>query len=248
MHRLSRFMLFAVLSSMLAGPPPASAKPKWLGDFAGEYPSATRLNTCGICHTNFTSNSSRNAYGNAWKDAGGKDNPVAGFRAIEDDDSDGDGTPNGDEILLQSGFMPGYNCENYTNTSNAPADLADFVDPLDIGCDGMTTTSTTLPPTTSSTLRPTTTSSTTTSTNTPTTTTSSTTTTIAAAVCAQPLSSGPMPTASDCLFILNAAVGATACSPECICAPKGSLPPAATDALLCLNKATGIDVALNCPC
>jgi hypothetical protein len=66
--------------------------------------------------------------------------------------------------------------------------------------------------------------------------------------CSQPVSNGPTPTASDCLFILNSSVGALTCDFECICAPKGSTPIAATDALVCLQKATGIDVPLNCPC
>jgi len=225
MTAFSRLAVTLTVLSHLMGPGLASAKPQWVGDFAGEYPSATRLHSCGICHTNFSSNSSRNDYGNAWKNADGKKDPVAGFRAIEGDDSDGDGTSNLDEILLLTGFMPGYDCDNYLNTSNAPADLADFVDPMNIGC-GSTTTSSTVTSTTSLT----------------------TSTTLPATACAQPLSTGATPTASDCLFILNAAVSAVTCTPECVCAPKGSLPISATDALMCLNKATGLDVPLNCPC
>jgi hypothetical protein len=66
--------------------------------------------------------------------------------------------------------------------------------------------------------------------------------------CSQPVSSGPTPTASDCLYILSSSVGTLTCDFACICAPKGSLPIAATDALVCLQKATGIDVPLDCPC
>jgi hypothetical protein len=66
--------------------------------------------------------------------------------------------------------------------------------------------------------------------------------------CAQPLSSGSQPTASDCLFILKAAVGTEVCQPECVCVPSGNLPVKATDALLCLNAAVGVSVPLNCPC
>lgn len=66
--------------------------------------------------------------------------------------------------------------------------------------------------------------------------------------CAQPLTTGANPTASDCLFILKAAVGTEVCSPECVCAPSGTLPVKATDALLCLNAAVGTPVPLNCPC
>ena len=70
----------------------------------------------------------------------------------------------------------------------------------------------------------------------------------AALDCAQPISTGSGPVASDCLFILGAVVGSQTCSPECICAPSGSLPPKATDALICLANATGQGVALDCPC
>lgn len=66
--------------------------------------------------------------------------------------------------------------------------------------------------------------------------------------CAQPLSTGAQPTASDCLFILKAAIGSETCLPACICAPKGTLPATATDALLCLQRAVGQPLELNCPC
>jgi tripartite motif-containing protein 71 len=66
--------------------------------------------------------------------------------------------------------------------------------------------------------------------------------------CAQPVTSGAGPASTDCLFLLQSAVGLVACDPECICAPKGSLPAAATDALLCLAAATSQPVTLDCPC
>jgi len=66
--------------------------------------------------------------------------------------------------------------------------------------------------------------------------------------CAQPLTTGENPTASDCLFILKAAVGTEVCVVECVCAPSGTLPVKATDALLCLNAAVGGSAPLNCPC
>ena len=64
----------------------------------------------------------------------------------------------------------------------------------------------------------------------------------------KPVSTGSGPVASDCLFILGAVVGSQTCSPECICAPSGTLPPKATDALICLANATGQAVTLDCPC
>jgi len=67
--------------------------------------------------------------------------------------------------------------------------------------------------------------------------------------CAQPISSGPKPVATDCLFILNAAVGLQTCDVPCVCDVDGSgNAPSATDALICLNVAIGIEVPLDCPC
>ena len=66
--------------------------------------------------------------------------------------------------------------------------------------------------------------------------------------CSQPLSNGQIPVASDCLYILNAAVLLQTCTPQCICAPSGDLPISATDALFCLQKAVGQALTLQCPC
>ena len=66
--------------------------------------------------------------------------------------------------------------------------------------------------------------------------------------CSQPLSNGPFPVATDCLYILNAAVLLQTCTPQCICAPTGELPISATDALACLQKAVGQQITLQCPC
>jgi hypothetical protein len=67
--------------------------------------------------------------------------------------------------------------------------------------------------------------------------------------CAQPVSSGPNPVATDCLFILRAAVGLLTCDPLCICDPNASGGnPNATDSLVCLNAAVGVPDLLNCDC
>lgn len=66
--------------------------------------------------------------------------------------------------------------------------------------------------------------------------------------CSQPLSNGPAPVATDCLWILNAAVLLQTCTPQCICAPSGDLPISATDALVCLQKSVGQSITLHCPC
>jgi hypothetical protein len=252
MSRFTRLPVFLFTAFLLVGPilvRPAHAKPQWLTAFVGEYPSATQLFTCGTCHTNFdgpqdddfviivageNSIDGENAYARAFKEAGGEGNPAAAFAAIEQLDSDRDGTTNGDEILTDSGFMPGYGCANYLSTLNSPPNLAFFVDPEDPGCGTATTT---LPGSTSTT------------TSMPiTTTTTSTSTTLPEEGCAAPVTGLPLPSATDCLFILGAAVGTDACETECLCAPKGSLPVSATDALLCLRAAVGEAVLLDCPC
>ena len=66
--------------------------------------------------------------------------------------------------------------------------------------------------------------------------------------CAQPLSTGASPVASDCLFILRAATGSETCDPACTCAPTGTLPIVATDALLCLLETVSLPTTLACDC
>ncbi|HYC53386.1 MAG TPA: choice-of-anchor L domain-containing protein [Candidatus Binatia bacterium] len=68
--------------------------------------------------------------------------------------------------------------------------------------------------------------------------------------CSQPQTQGPVPAASDCLAILRVAVALRTCDPypACICAPKGSLPTTATDALVCLRVVVGSFDDPSCPC
>lgn len=200
-----------------------------------KYPTATNLETCGTCHNDFSPGSATlNPYGQDFNDALSGFDIDQALTDVESADSDGDGTSNLDEIESGDGFHPGWTCETYLDAIDGPSDLADLVDPVDPGCDGNSTT---------------TTSSTVTSTSTSTSTNTSTSTSLPGdPQCSQPVSSGPEPVATDCLYILNAAVGLQTCTPECICAPTGTLPAKATDALVCLNVAVGVNVPLNCPC
>ena len=72
--------------------------------------------------------------------------------------------------------------------------------------------------------------------------------------CAQPVSGIPdvlseRPVATDCLFILNVAIGLQSCSPVCICDVDSSGgAPSATDALICLYAAVGVPDVLDCNC
>jgi hypothetical protein len=66
--------------------------------------------------------------------------------------------------------------------------------------------------------------------------------------CAQPISTGESPTASDCLFILRVAVGSDTCpDPSCLCDTDGSGLTSATDALGCLKRAVG-DISIDLIC
>jgi len=64
--------------------------------------------------------------------------------------------------------------------------------------------------------------------------------------CAQPLSSGSGPNATDCSFVLKASVGTATCE-ICVCDVNGNDSLSTTDALLCLKRAVGQSVNLNCP-
>lgn len=65
--------------------------------------------------------------------------------------------------------------------------------------------------------------------------------------CSQPLTQGSGPTASDCLFVLQAAVDSKTCDPACMCDANGDSTIAASDALICLKNAVG-QAALSCSC
>ena len=69
------------------------------------------------------------------------------------------------------------------------------------------------------------------------------------ACCGQPVTSGQRPVATDCLYILNAAIGLKECVPLCICDVNASAgAPNATDALGCLNAAVVDPSILGCDC
>jgi hypothetical protein len=64
--------------------------------------------------------------------------------------------------------------------------------------------------------------------------------------CAQPVSAGETPTASDALFVLRASTGLEGCEP-CVCDVDGSGAVGASDALITLRLASGNDDTAACP-
>ena len=162
---LRSFTVTVAVAGFLLQATGVSAYPGLTDVVIAQYPAATNLETCGTCHTSFTTAPGLNPYGQSFKDvSGGVPIPSETLAAIEQADSDGDGSTNIEEIDSGAGFFPGWTCETYTNAQNAPGNLADLVDPLDPGCSGATTT------------------------------TSITTTTLPGTeACGQPISSGPTP-------------------------------------------------------
>ena len=199
----------------------AHAEPDWLTTAQNLYPAAVSVHNCGLCHNNFFSNSPRNPYGLAFEGAVGTVQEK--LEAIELVDSDGDGTTNVFEIQDTTGFFPGWSCDNLGDAINAPANLEDLADPLDIGCLGAGSTSSTLPQNT--------------------TTSSSTTTTIPelGCVCGDPVFDGET-NPTDALLILLFTVGLTnidACPPPC-CDVDGTPDITINDALWLLEVAAQI--------
>jgi hypothetical protein len=66
--------------------------------------------------------------------------------------------------------------------------------------------------------------------------------------CAQPMTDGARPMATDCLAILKDAVGVDLCLPECACRVRGQDEITATDALACLVASVGGAAELACAC
>jgi hypothetical protein len=64
--------------------------------------------------------------------------------------------------------------------------------------------------------------------------------------CAQPVSTGANPLASDALFILRTAVGSETCV-ECVCDVDASGSVRASDSLSALRAAVGLNVTTRCP-
>ena len=124
-------MLPVVLMLLLSGvSTQVLAFSNYLSDFNANYNTqGTRIDNCGLCHYNFNGGGPRTPYGEDFR------NNNFSVPSVGSLDSDGDGQTNDQEAAGLT--YPGLSCSNLISTQNAPADIADFVDPNNPGCVGV---------------------------------------------------------------------------------------------------------------
>jgi hypothetical protein len=114
----------------------AFARPTYFAVFTGRYglTSDDRTYACGNCHFRWTGTGARNPFGTAVEQQlyVGKSINQA-LQDIENDDSDGDGFTNVDEIVNFK-TLPGYSCANFQDAVGAPADYHSFITPMVASC------------------------------------------------------------------------------------------------------------------
>jgi len=103
----------------------------YLNEFNTHYGTlATRIDSCGLCHVDFNGGGTRTSYGEDYRN----NNYAAANIGILD--SDGDGFTNDQEAAASTLTHPGYSCNEQFTVVNAPANIADFLDPANPGCIG----------------------------------------------------------------------------------------------------------------
>jgi hypothetical protein len=126
---LSAVALSAVVC--LLSPAAALARPNYFATFTSLYglSEGQDLYNCGVCHRRWEGTGARNPYGTAIEQQlyVGKFITDA-ILDVEDDDTDGDGYTNVDEITVH-GTLPGYSCANYTLVINPPPNFQSLITP-----------------------------------------------------------------------------------------------------------------------
>ena len=103
----------------------------YLNEFNTHYGTlATRIDSCGLCHVDFNGGGQRTPYGEDYRN----NNYTAASIGILD--SDGDGFTNDQEAAASTLTHPGYSCNEQFSVINAPANIADYLDPANPGCIG----------------------------------------------------------------------------------------------------------------
>jgi hypothetical protein len=114
----------------------ATARPPYFDTFTSRYGLVDGDDTyaCGNCHYLWNGTGSRNPYGSAVEQQLylGK-SVVDSLIAVENQDSDGDGFSNLDEIATFR-TLPGYSCDNFTDAVDAPIDYHTFITPGVASC------------------------------------------------------------------------------------------------------------------
>ncbi|MDW7732797.1 MAG: hypothetical protein SCH66_10270 [Methanolobus sp.] len=107
---LKTIIVSLLVLTVLLSLPMVSARPAYLEAFKEQYDTGdTKLDTCNTCHENQNGGGPRNPYGTAFE------NNNMDFVSIEDQDSDGDGFTNLEEINALT--FPG-NSEDHPQTGS----------------------------------------------------------------------------------------------------------------------------------
>ncbi len=127
-------LISALLLTLVAGLTTATssqARPLYFETLTDTYGiiEGDDLYACGVCHIRWLGTGQRNLYGQAVEQQLYVGRTIEESLAlIEDEDSDGDGFSNVDE-LTSFLTLPGYNCENFVNAVGAPTGYDTFVTP-----------------------------------------------------------------------------------------------------------------------
>jgi hypothetical protein len=114
----------------------ASARPLYFNAFTDLYGLAPGddLYACGVCHRNWEGTGARNPFGVAVEQQLYISKPITdAILAVENDDTDGDGFSNVDEITVH-GTLPAYSCGNFTLAFNTPVNFQSLITPSVPSC------------------------------------------------------------------------------------------------------------------
>ncbi len=145
--RTTRWMAapLALAAAVLLAPLAAHARPLYFQNLTNIYglQPGDSLYACGVCHQRWEGTGARNPYGLAVEQQLYLGKAIVdAIMDIADDDTDGDGFLNGDELAIHR-TLPGYSCANYTLADNTPPEFQSLItpgvptclEPLDIAVD-----------------------------------------------------------------------------------------------------------------
>lgn len=128
--RFSSPLLAAALLTLWSASP-AAARPNYFATFTSLYGlgPADQNYACGNCHRTWTGTGARNPFGIAVEQQLYIGKTITdSILAVEDEDTDGDGFSNLDEITVHH-TLPGYSCANYNLVINPPENFQSLITP-----------------------------------------------------------------------------------------------------------------------